>query len=177
MKKILSLLLVFILCFSTISPALASGWGSAFGDAFKDFGSMFGSEESSEVTEEAEEAEEEKKEEKSWLQNLGTIAGGLFSEDVGIPKEIHYGDYELFKQDIDLLEAFFQSYVEFMKSYDADDLSMFTEYTAFLASYVEAMGILESLDESKMSSKEERYYLNTLNRINKLLLEAALELQ
>lgn len=90
--------------------------------------------------------------------------------DVGIPKVIHYGDYEQFKKDIDTIEAFFHEYVDFMKNYDASDLSMLADYTSFLARYADASRVLESLDESKMTAQEEAYYTTVLLRIDKLLL-------
>ena len=56
-----------------------------------------------------------------------------------------------------------------MNNYDVSDLSMLTEYTSFMASYVEAMRVLEALDESKMTNKEKVYFNKVLLRINKML--------
>ena len=156
MKKLTALFLSIALALGTVNISFAEGWGSFFSN----IGSTFDSSESSENSSSS-----------SWLQNLGTLTGNLFAAETGIPKEIHYGDYELFKQDIDILEAYFQSYADFLKNYDVNDIGMLAEYAEMMVLYSEAMLVLDSLDEAKMSSKEERYYLNTLNRINKILLE------
>ena len=103
------------------------------------------------------------------LEDISTIAGGLTGADTVIPKEIHYGDFERFQQDVDAIERFFQEYAEFMKSYDEKDLSMLVDYTAMMASYAEAMQVLEALDETKMTAKETMYYTELMVRINKHL--------
>ena len=56
-----------------------------------------------------------------------------------------------------------------MVDYDPNDFSMLAEYTSLMAKYVEAMEVLESLDQTKMTHQEEKYYLEVLIRINKIL--------
>lgn len=47
---------------------------------------------------------------------------------------------------------------------------MLADYTSFLARYIDASRVLESLDESKMTAQEEAYYTTVLLRIDILLL-------
>lgn len=162
MKKTMIALISITLSISIVSVCAAEEWNSLFKNAFSNIESVFDSETSD---------EKETADEKSWLENIVTIADGLFASETGIPKEIHYGDYELFKQDIDTLEVYFQTYADFMRDYDPADISMLADYTALLARYTEAMEVLEALDITKMSQKEEAYYLSSLNRINQILID------
>ena len=162
MKRVFALLLTICICFSSISLCFAEGWKGLLGDTFANIESAF-------TTDKENGKESEDKNKSNPLDDMGTIVAGLFKAETGIPKEIHYGDFELFKQDIDTVEAYFEAYADFMNSYDANDLSMFSEYTSMMAKYVEAMEVLESLDITKMSKQEEKYYLDTLIDINKIL--------
>ena len=163
MRKGLAMVLVTSVLMTTVSSGYAEGLGSLFGGAAKEITSLFGNSSENSMDEVGS---------NSFLNDLGTIIGGLTAEEAGIPKEIHYEDYELFKKDIDAIEAYFQEYVDFMKKYDASDLSMLADYTSFLASYVEASRVLESLDENKMTTQEKNYYTKVLLRINKILYSA-----
>jgi len=191
MRKIISVGLVFVALNMLVSCAYAEGFGALFGDMTKEFESMlgdtakeinslFGADEEEDIEKEIEKSETEETTEEatsadnsgSFLGDISTIFGGLTALETGIPKTIHYGDYELFKKDIDMLEKYFQEYVDFMKNYDANDLSMIADYTSFMASYVEAMQVLDALDVEKMSAQETKYYNTVLLRINKLLYSA-----
>lgn len=109
----------------------------------------------------------------SFLDDIGTIVGGLTADEAGIPKTIHYDDFELFKQEVDTLEAYFQEWADFMKTYDSNDLSMLADYTSLMARYVDAMRVWETIDESKMDAKEKKYYNTVLLRVNKILVDTA----
>lgn len=161
MKKLIAVILILSLSLLTPSLCLAEKWNSFFGNALEEIENAFSNDGTSE--------EEEAATENSIIGDLGTIIGGIFSEDNALPKEIHYGDFELFKQDIDTLEIYFQAYADFMADYDPSDFSMLAEYTSLMAKYVEAMEVLESLDQTKMTHQEEKYYLEVLIRINKIL--------
>lgn len=164
MKNRVIVVLVLIYMLTTVSAGYAEGFGSLFSNVSGELSTLLGG------TSEDHSSEEENPEgEDSFLKDIGTIFGGLAAEETGIPKKIHYGDYELFKKDIDAIEKYFKEYVDFMNSYDVSDLSMLTEYTSFMASYVEAMRVLEALDESKMTNKEKAYFNKVLLRINKIL--------
>lgn len=192
MQKRLALLAIWVLMMG-ISVGRAESFSALFGDVSKELSEAFKEssgvideaikesakeleslfdDSSEETADETEAKEDEQKDKGSFLNDIGTIWGGIAKEEIGIPKTIHYGDYEAFKKDIDLIEAYFEEYAEFMKNYDANDLSMIADYTSFLASYVEAMQVLDALDESKMSSQEKNYYNKVLLRINKVLYNA-----
>lgn len=151
MKKTLVVMVSLVLCVAFVTTGCAEG-------LFGAIGSLFGN--------------EKKEEQHSVLDDLGTIAGGLFAEENDLPKEIHYGDYEQFKKEIDTLEAYFEEYAAFMKKYDASDISMLADYTSLMAKYTEAMRVLDALDESKMNSQEKKYYQQVLLRINQILYSA-----
>jgi len=174
--------MVFVVLNVIAVNAYAEGFGALFGDVTKEFenilgesakelGSLF-SEDEEEKTEESTEETKPESDSESFFGDISTIFGGLTALETGVPKTIHYGDYELFKQDIDALEKYFQEYVDFMKKYDANDMSMIADYTSYMASYVEAMQVLDALDVEKMSAKETKYYNTVLLRINELLYSA-----
>jgi len=144
------------------------------------FGALFGSEEtndtSSEQLEENIDETNDTDEIKSVLGSMSALYGDLIADDLGIPKTIHYGDYELFKKDIDAIEAFFQEYADFMKKCNSSDPSMMAEYMSMVSKGVEAERILDSLDESKMSEQEYDYYSKVQLRITKINIDLLLEL-
>ena len=80
-----------------------------------------------------------------------------------------------FKESMDAYEAFFDEYVEFMKSVDETSMSMesMVKYYDFLAKYEDAMEALDAIDETELTDEEDRYYLDVLLRIDQKLLEAA----
>ncbi|MBR3357828.1 MAG: hypothetical protein IKG46_08350 [Solobacterium sp.] len=86
-------------------------------------------------------------------------------------------DFEEFKQKMDDLEAFFDSYVEFLKTYDKDDMSMLVKYADMLAKYGDAMKALDEIDESALTAEESAYYTEVLLRINQKNLEVLQYLQ
>ena len=82
-------------------------------------------------------------------------------------------EFEEFKKKIDDIEAFFDSYVEFMKSYDMTDVSMMSQYLDMLSKYEDAMNALDAIDESQLTPEEDAYYTQAMLRIDKKLIEAA----
>ena len=81
---------------------------------------------------------------------------------------------------MDEYEAFFDSYVEFMKKYknaDASDLaSMMVDYTTYMTEYTETMEALEKIeDDEDLSNEELVYYTEVMGRINTKLAEVAVE--
>ena len=158
MKKFIAMFLIVCLCIANAQI----GFAKDLGDLFGNIGSVFGQSSPDKTDENASD---------SVLKNASTIISGLFSADTDIPKTIHYDDFELFKQEIDTLEQYFQSYVDFMKAYDASDLSMLNDYLDLMAKYTEAMQVLEALDESKMTRQEKTYYTKVQLRIDKMLFD------
>lgn len=79
--------------------------------------------------------------------------------------------FEEFKQKMDAYEQFFDTYVEFMKSYDATDTSLLGEYMQLLEDYEKAMQALDDIGESELTPEQDAYYTEVLARINKKLLE------
>ena len=62
-------------------------------------------------------------------------------------------------------------YVDIMKSYDANDVTMLSEYTELLSQYNTYMDKVSKIDEDELSSADLAYYLDVTNRVNKKLLE------
>ena len=81
--------------------------------------------------------------------------------------------FEEFKQKMDALEQFFDSYVEFMKTYDSTDTAAMVKYLNMMNEYTKAMKALDSIDESKLTPEQDSYYLQVMLRIDQKLLEAA----
>ena len=78
-----------------------------------------------------------------------------------------------FKEAMDSYAAFFDSYCDFMKSYDSSDLTMLTKYSQMMTQYADTMEKLDAVDESDLSPEEDDYYLQTMAHINQELLETA----
>lgn len=75
-----------------------------------------------------------------------------------------------FKKTMDEYEAFFDSYVDFMKSYDMNDPTMMTKYADFMSEYATTMSDLEKIDEESLSTADYAYYAEVMARINSKLL-------
>ncbi len=81
--------------------------------------------------------------------------------------------FEEFKKKMDDLEAFFDSYAEFMKTYDSSDTSAMLKYLDMLGKYASAMEALDEIDESALTPEEEAYYTQVMLRISAKMVEAA----
>ena len=85
--------------------------------------------------------------------------------------------FEEFKSKMDSLETFFNSYAEFMKSYDSSNLEMLAKYSEMLTKYSGAMNALDEIDEASLTAEQKAYYSEVMIRINKTLMEAAVSMQ
>lgn len=80
-----------------------------------------------------------------------------------------------FKEAMDSYERFFDEYVEFMKKYSSSDdaLAMLTDYSKYMITYAETMEKMEATNTDDLSAEDMAYYIDTMARIQKKLLEAA----
>ena len=69
---------------------------------------------------------------------------------------------------MDEYEEFMDKYVDFMKSYDANDVTMLSEYTELLSQYNTYMDKVSKIDEDELSSADLAYYLDVTNRVKLL---------
>ncbi len=83
--------------------------------------------------------------------------------------------FEQFRQKMDAYEAFFDSYIAFMRTYDSDDTSAMLEYLSMMAKYAEAIEALDSIDESQLTPEEDAYYLEVMLRIQQKLMTVITE--
>ena len=77
---------------------------------------------------------------------------------------------------MDDYEAFFDSYIEFMKSYDSSNPVLLMKYMEMMGKYTEATEALEKIDESELTKEELQYYTDTMLRIEKKLLDASIQM-
>lgn len=93
------------------------------------------------------------------------------NETSATKEEEHSGNVSPdFKKTMDEYEAFFDSYVDFMKSYDINDPTMMTKYADFMSKYATTMSDLEKIDEESLSTADYAYYAEVMARINSKLL-------
>ena len=77
-----------------------------------------------------------------------------------------------FKKTMDEYEAFFDEYVEYMKNMKSkNSLGAAVDYVQMLDKYNKYMKELDEMDESKMTKEDHKYFLDTMNRINKKLID------
>lgn len=76
------------------------------------------------------------------------------------------------KKAIDDYEAFMDQYVEFMKTYDASDISMLSKYAELLEKYSDMTESMEAL-EKDLNDEELEYYTEVSLRVSQKLLEAS----
>ncbi len=78
---------------------------------------------------------------------------------------------EDYKAAIDSYVEFYEKYAEFMKNYDASDLTALEEYTELLKQYNEMNEKWQAVGKKEMSKEELDYYIDANAKIQKLLLE------
>ena len=79
-----------------------------------------------------------------------------------------------FKKTMDEYEAFFDEYVEYMKNMKSrNSLGAAVDYVQMLDKYNKYMKELDEMDESKMTKEDHKYFLDTMNRINKKLIDVS----
>lgn len=80
-----------------------------------------------------------------------------------------------FQEAMDSYEAFFDEYIEFMKTYSTSDdvTGMLSDYADYMAQYTETMEKLEAINEDQLSAEEALYYAEVTTRISQKLLEVA----
>lgn len=87
------------------------------------------------------------------------------------PEVITTGIRPEFQKAMDEYLDFFKNYCEFMKEYiKAPSAAMAIRYFELLKEYQEAITALEKMDTKDMTKEEEKLYLDTLNTINKMLI-------
>ena len=79
-----------------------------------------------------------------------------------------------FKEMMDAYEDFFDEYVDFIKKYNSssNQMSMMSDYLDMLTRYTETMEEIEDIENEDLSDADMAYYLDTMTRIEKKLLEA-----
>ena len=77
------------------------------------------------------------------------------------------------KEAIDTYEECFGEYVDFMKSYDASNVSALGDYLSFMGKYTEYMQKLDDLEDADLTDAETIYFTQAMLRIDQMLLEVA----
>ena len=80
------------------------------------------------------------------------------------------------KEFLDSYEAFFDEYIEFMKTYDDSDAAALLKYASLMEKYYEFSEKAEEWDEKDMTDEESLYYFKVMNRVNEKLYEAGIEM-
>lgn len=78
------------------------------------------------------------------------------------------------KAALDEYEAFMNEYVDFMNKYTSDPnnaLSMIGDYADMMSRYASFADKIDNMDTSNMSKADYAYYLDTINRVEKKLLD------
>ena len=71
-------------------------------------------------------------------------------------------------------EDFIDSYIDFMKHYDASDFSMLMRYLELLSEYAEQMEKVNSIDQSEFTTEDLMYYNETMLRITQKIANSGL---
>lgn len=90
-------------------------------------------------------------------------------------KEVEGGVDPDLKEFLDSYEAFMDEYVEFMKKYNSDPsnaVTMINDYVKILGKYQEFAAKAENYKQEDMSKEDLAYYVDSMARIEKKLLEA-----
>lgn len=79
-----------------------------------------------------------------------------------------------FQKAMDEYIEFFEEYCEFMETYAESDnaIAMLGEYTDYMTQYAKTMDALNKVQGGDLTKEEEKLYLDTMNTINKMLIDA-----
>jgi len=89
------------------------------------------------------------------------------------------GDNEIsqdLKDFLDSYERFVDEYCEFMKNYNASDLSMLTRYTALIQKELDFAETVEKLDDEEMTTAEALYYSEVMLRCSNKMIQSGLSM-
>ena len=95
-----------------------------------------------------------------------TVDGSTDSDDKtadGIRPEL--------KEFLDSYEACIDEYCNFMKNYDASNVTMLAEYMSLLKKYTDFAAKAEKLDQTDMNSAELKYYTDVMFRVSQKMLD------
>lgn len=88
------------------------------------------------------------------------------------PEPVATGIRPEFQKAMDEYREFFEEYCKFMKEYTkSPTVAMLTQYYEFLEQYEEMMEAWDKLDTNDMTAEEYKLYLDTMNEINKMLMD------
>ena len=79
-----------------------------------------------------------------------------------------------FKEAMDSYEAFINKYVEFMETYDENDVSMMMKYLEFVDSYYDMTAKFEAWESEDLNDAELSYYIDVQARTNKKLINISI---
>ncbi|MDO5156467.1 MAG: hypothetical protein Q4D51_10935 [Eubacteriales bacterium] len=87
------------------------------------------------------------------------------------------GMHPEFKEAMDSYEKFFDEYIAFMKKYSSssDTTSLLIDYANYMTQYADTMKKMDKLGDEEMNEAETMYYFDVTTRINKKLLEVAVQ--
>lgn len=77
------------------------------------------------------------------------------------------------KEAIDKYESFMNQYCDFMKSYDATDMSMLSEYSELMTEYAEMSASFDAIENEDLTTAELAYYMEVQSRVSQALLEVS----
>ena len=77
------------------------------------------------------------------------------------------------KEAIDKYESFMNQYCDFMKSYDATDMSMLSEYSELMTEYAEMSASFNAIENEDLTTAELAYYMEVQSRVSQALLEVS----
>lgn len=96
------------------------------------------------------------------------------TEPPTIDTNVRTGIRPEFQKMMDEYLQFFREYCDFMKKYmKSPDVSMMTKYYEMMQHYLEATEALDEIDEDDLSKEELKLYSDTMNEINKMLIDLA----
>ena len=75
---------------------------------------------------------------------------------------------------LDSYEAVMNEYIEFMKNYKPNDITMLSKYTEILQKYTDFAQKAQAWENKDLNNEELIYYTKVLNRVNEKLLEVSL---
>ena len=106
------------------------------------------------------------------------------NNDEDAAQQVEHGNYSLvspdFKDTMDSYEAFYDTYISFMKKYSSSDgtdaFDMLQDYNDLLQKEMEWVDKIDSIDTTTLSPADSAYYFLVTARVEKKLLEASLSL-
>jgi len=165
-RHIVVALFCVVLAFTACSSAQSSTLSDTVTDTIAEGASDVITKTADKVSEKSKASEEAETSEEDETTEVASTEEDAEDASTDETEETSSGIRPEFKETMDGYEDFFNTYCEFIESYDSSDLASAAKYAELMTQYSETMESLNDWSSKDMSDEEYVYYTEVMGRIN-----------